>query len=86
MYPHVGPYTPYFGSGYGGIKSVLIMWPPMFDSLANPTTLLKLVLKIAQTRIVTNCKEPLDEDEDYSKEKHNPKMPQIILTKKLYHD
>jgi len=53
----------------------------MFDSLANPTTLLKLVLKIAQTRIVTNCKEPLDEDEDYSKEKHNPKMPQIILTK-----
>jgi hypothetical protein len=22
MYPHVGPYTPYFGSGYGGVGDV----------------------------------------------------------------
>ncbi len=36
MYTHVGPYTPYFGSGYGGIKGVPTMWPPMLDPLANP--------------------------------------------------
>ncbi len=35
MYPHVGPYTPYFGFGYGGIKGVPTMWPPMSNPLAN---------------------------------------------------
>jgi len=58
----------------------------MFDPLANPIASPKLVLKIAQTRIITNRKELLDEDDDYSKKKHNPKMSQIILTKNLYHD
>jgi hypothetical protein len=38
MYHHVGPYTPYFGSDYRGIKSVLTMWPPMFDPLVKPIT------------------------------------------------
>jgi hypothetical protein len=75
MYLHVGPYTPYFGSGYGGIMSVLIMWPPMFDLLIVPTTLPKLLLGIAQVKIVTDHEEPLDEDEDYSKRKHTPRMP-----------
>ncbi len=86
MYPHVGPYTPYFGSSYGGIGSVPTMLLPMFDPLVNPMASPKPVLKIAQTKIVKNCEEPLDEDEDYSKEKHNPKMPQIVPIKKLYHD
>jgi hypothetical protein len=86
MYLHVGPYIPYFGSSYKGIGGVPIMWPPMSDPLINPMISPKLVPRIAQTRIVTNCGEPLDEDEDYSMRKHNYKMPQIIFTKKLYHD
>ncbi len=36
MYFHVRPYTPYFGYGYGGIKGVLTILPPMFDLLTNP--------------------------------------------------
>jgi hypothetical protein len=43
-------------------------------------------LKIAQIEIITHQKELSDEDEDYSKDKHNPKMPQIFPTRKLYHD
>ncbi len=62
------------------------MWPPMFNPLINPMASLKPISKIAQARIVTNHTEPLDEDEDYSERKHNPKMPQIIPTEKLYHD
>ncbi len=75
MYPHGGPYTPYFGFGYGGIVSVFIMWPPMSDLLIVATALPKLLSGIAQVKIVTDHKEPLDEDEDYSRRKHNPKMP-----------
>jgi hypothetical protein len=86
MYPHVGSYTPYFGYSYGGIGSVPTMWPPMFDPLINPTTSSTPILKFAQTGIITNRNNPLDEDEDYSKEKHNTKMPQIIPIKKMYHD
>ncbi len=74
MYPHVGPYTPYFGFGYEGIWNVLTMWPPMSNPLTNPTTSPKLVSGIAQIDIVTNHGEPLDEDENYLKRKHNPKM------------
>ncbi|CAK9268011.1 unnamed protein product [Sphagnum jensenii] len=62
------------------------MWPPMFNPLINLTTSPKPISKIAQARIVTDHKEPLDEDEDYSEKKHNPKMPRIVPTKKLYHD
>jgi len=47
MYPHVGPYTPYFGSSYKGIKSDCTMWPPMSDPLVCPTTPPKLILRIA---------------------------------------
>jgi hypothetical protein len=36
MYLCVGPYTPYFGFGYGNIRSVPTMWPCMFDPLINP--------------------------------------------------
>jgi hypothetical protein len=46
----------------------------------------KPVMKIIQVEIITNCGEPLDEDEDYSEKKHNSKMSQIIPTKILYHD
>jgi hypothetical protein len=35
----------------------------------------KPISKITQVRIVTNHKEPSNEDEDYSKRKHNPRMP-----------
>jgi hypothetical protein len=86
MYPHFGPYTPYFGPCYGGVRVVPTMWPFMSNPLANPTISPKLVSRIVQARIVTNCKGPLDEDEDYSERKHNPRMPQIISTKKPYHD
>jgi hypothetical protein len=37
MYLHVGPYTPYFGSGYDGISSTPTMWPPMSNPLTNLT-------------------------------------------------
>jgi hypothetical protein len=75
MYPHVGTYTPYFGSGYGGIGRAPIVWPPMFNPLVNPTTPPQPVLGIAQTGVVTNHKEPLDENKESSKRKHNLKMP-----------
>ncbi len=51
----------------------------MFDLLIVPTTLPKLLLGIAQVKIVTDHEEPLDEDEDYSKRKHTPRMPWIAL-------
>jgi hypothetical protein len=86
MYPHVGPYTPYFGFSYKGVECDPIMWPPMSDPLANFMTSPKPVLGIIQTRIVTNHEEPSNEDEDYSEKKHNPKMPIIIRIKRSYHD
>jgi hypothetical protein len=72
MYPHVGPYTPYFGFSYGGIVSVPTMWSPMSNPLIVPMALPKLVLGIAQARIVIDHEEPLKEDEDYSKKKTQP--------------
>jgi hypothetical protein len=66
MYIHVGPYTPYFGFGYGGVGGVPTMWPPLSDPLANPMISPKLVPGIIQVGIVTNCRKPLDEDEDTS--------------------
>jgi hypothetical protein len=47
MYPHVGPYTPYFGFEYGEIKNAPTMWPPMFDPLLNLISPPKLILGIA---------------------------------------
>jgi hypothetical protein len=46
MYLHVGPYTPYFGFGYEGVKGVPTMWPPMSDPLANLTASQKPVPRI----------------------------------------
>jgi hypothetical protein len=46
----------------------------------------KLVSRIIQARTIMNCEGPLDENEDYSERKHNPRMPRIIPTKKPYHD
>jgi hypothetical protein len=65
MYFHVGPYTPYFYSGNGGIKNVPTMWLPMFNPLINPTTPPKLIFGITQVGIVTNHRELLDEDDEY---------------------
>ncbi len=86
MYFHVRPYTLYFGFGYGGIGSVFTMWPPMSNPLTNPTTPSKSVSRIAQTRLVIDRKEPLDEEKNYSKRKHNPRIPQIIPIRKPYHE
>jgi hypothetical protein len=82
MYFHVGPYTPYFGYGYGGIKNAPTMWPPMPNPLVNPITSPKPVLEITQNEIVG---ELLGEDDDFLERKHNPKMPRIIPIKKPYH-
>jgi hypothetical protein len=86
MYLHVGPYTPYFGYGYGGIGSVPTMRPPMSDPLANPRHHQKPILGIAQDGIVTNREDPSNEDKDYTSKKHKPKMSQIVPTKKLYYE
>jgi len=67
VFLHVGPYTSYFCSSYDGIGSVFVMWPPMSNPLINITTSPKLVLGVAQVEIVTNHREPLDEDDDSSK-------------------
>jgi hypothetical protein len=85
MYLHVGPYTPYFGYGYGGIKNAPSMWPPMSNPLTNPITPPKPILEITQNEIVADCGEPLGEDDDFHERKHNPKMPIIIPIKKPYH-
>lgn len=50
------------------------MWPLMSNPLANPIASPKPILGIAQTWIVINGREPLDEYEDYFEGKHNPKM------------
>ncbi len=62
------------------------MWPLMSNHLVNPIATLKPILKIAQTGIVINREEPLNEDDDYSERKHNLIMPQIVHIKKLYHE
>jgi hypothetical protein len=46
MYPHVGPYTPYFGSSCKGVECDPIMWPPMSNPLANLMTSPKPILGI----------------------------------------
>ncbi len=86
MYIHVRPYTSYFGFGYRGIGSVPTMWPPMFDPLTNPTTPSKSISRITQARFVTDRREPSDEEKNYSKRKHSPRMPQIIPIRKPYHE
>jgi hypothetical protein len=47
----------------------------MSDPLANPTTSPKPILGIAQIGIITNCEKLLNEDKDFSKRKHNFRMP-----------
>jgi hypothetical protein len=42
VFPHVGPYIPYFGFGHDGMGNVPIMWPQVFNPFANITTTLKL--------------------------------------------
>jgi hypothetical protein len=86
MFLHIGPYIPYFGFGYSGIGSVFIMWPPMSNPFANIMAPPKLVLGVAQIGVVTNHEEPLNEDNDSSKRKHNPRMPQIVPTRKPYNE
>ncbi len=86
MFFHVGPCTPYFGPNYGGKGSVLVMWLPTFDPLVNIMTPPKPILGLAQTLIIIDYGELLDEDDDSSKRKHNPRMPQIVLIIKPYNE
>lgn len=86
MYPHVGPYTPYFGFGYGGIKNILTMWSPMSNPLTNLIAPPRSILRVTQVGIIIDYGEPLDEDNDSSKRKHNLRMPRIILIGKPYHE
>jgi hypothetical protein len=86
IHPYVGPYTSYFGFSYGGMGSALIIWPLMSDPLTNLTAPPKLILGVTQVGIVIDCGEPLDEENDSSKRKHNLRMPRIVLTKKPYHE
>jgi hypothetical protein len=62
------------------------MCPPISNLLIDPTTPPKLVSRITQARIITNHREPSNEDKNYFERKHNPKMPQIGPTRKLYHE
>jgi hypothetical protein len=73
MYPHVGPFTPYFGFGYEDIRSVLTMWPPMSNPLANPIVPPKPILGIAQVGIIIDQEELQMSMKTISKE--NTKMP-----------
>jgi hypothetical protein len=86
MFPPIGPHTPYFGSSYSGIGSVLAMWPPISSPFVNITTTPKLVLQVAQARVVIDHGEPLDDDDNSFKRKHNPRMPRILLTRKPYNE
>ncbi len=65
---YVGPYTPYFGSSYESIGSVPTIWPPISNPLVKPTLAPKPILGITQDEIVIDHKEPLGEDDDFSKE------------------
>jgi hypothetical protein len=72
MFFHVGPCTPYFGPHYGGKESAPVMWLLIFDPSVNITALPKLVLGVAQTSIIIDHRELLDEDDDFSKKKTQP--------------
>ncbi len=58
----------------------------MSNPFANIMAPPKLVLGVAQIGVVTNHEEPLNEDNDSSKRKHNPRMPQIVPTRKPYNE
>jgi hypothetical protein len=78
MFFHVGPCTPYSGPCYGGKGGAPVMWLPIFDPLVNIMAPPKLILGVAQALIIIDHMELLDEDDDSSKKKHNPRMPQIV--------
>ncbi len=47
MFPFVGPYPPFFGFGYNGMRNVPTMWPLMFGPSANIITAPKPISKVA---------------------------------------
>jgi hypothetical protein len=55
---------------------------PLTNLIAPPRS----ILGVAQIGIVMDYGEPLDEDNDSSKRKHNLRMPRIILIGKPYHE
>ncbi len=46
----------------------------------------KLILGVVQIGVVTNYEEPSDDDDNSFEKKHNPRMPQILPTKKSYNE
>ncbi len=46
----------------------------------------KPILGVVQIGVVTNHEEPSDDNDNSFEKKHNPRMPQILLTKKSYNE
>jgi hypothetical protein len=65
MFPHVGPNRPYFGYGYIGMGSVPTMWLPMSSPFINITTAPKPIFGVAQTKVVIDNGEALNDDDIY---------------------
>ncbi len=86
MYPHVGTCIPYFGFSYGGIGNALTMWPLMSNPLRNLMAPPKPILGVAQTEIVIDQEENLDEDDVFLERKHNLILQRIVPTRKPYHE
>lgn len=84
MFPFVGPYTPYFGFDYGGIRNVSTMWPQMYVPFTNIRVGSKQVSRVAQFGVVIGHREPSDDGDNFSKRMHNPRMPQILPIGKSY--
>jgi hypothetical protein len=53
------------------MRNVPTMWPPMSNPLTNFTAPPRSIWGVAQVGIVIDYGEPLDEDNDSSKRKHN---------------
>jgi hypothetical protein len=65
MFPHVGPYKPYFGYGYSGMGSVPTMWLLMFSPFVKITTTPKPIFRITQATVVINNGKALNDDDIY---------------------
>ncbi len=65
MFLHVGPYKPYFRSGYSGMGSVPTMWLPMSCPFANINITPKPIFRVAQAKVVIDNGEPLNDDDIY---------------------
>jgi hypothetical protein len=65
IFLHVGPYRPYFGSGYSDMGSVPTMWLPISSPSTNITRTPNPIFKVAQAKVVIDNGEPLNDDDIY---------------------